>query len=145
MAKYGTSGGSGSVWDRVQEGLTNAAATVGYGLRRLTVWMKGLDRKQRTTVLSLTLAAVLLVISGIPRMAEPGGTSGSSARTDRESTSRRTCLTCLGSGKCDDCNGTGYDYVRGSGGTPIKTGCNTCHGSGDCSNSQCKNGMVPFR
>ena len=45
--------------------------------------------------------------------------------------------------KCDECGGSGYGYVRGSGGDRIKTGCNTCHGSGDCKNPKCKNGNVP--
>lgn len=145
MAKNGASGIGGRIWDQVQEGLTTAAATVGFGVRRLSVWLKGLDKKQRTTVLLLALAVVLLLITGIPRMAGTGNGGGSSGTSDRESTSTRTCLTCLGSGKCDDCKGSGYKYVRGSGGTPIKSGCNTCHGDGKCSNSQCKNGKVPFR
>lgn len=124
--------------------LTSGAAAFCFGARKLAVWFKGLNPKQRTTVLLLTLAALLILSNVLPT---PGGGSGSnggsSGSRDRVSTSTRTCLTCMGSGKCDDCGGSGYGYVRGSGGDRIKTGCNTCHGSGDCKNPKCKNGNVP--
>ena len=101
-----------------------------------------MKRVKRLLALALA-AAVLLIVIG-PRLAA-ASSGGPSSGSNRESSSTRTCLTCLGSGKCDDCNGSGYKYVRGSGGTRIKSGCNTCHGDGKCSNSQCKNGRVPFR
>ena len=132
------------LWAQLQDLLTTLAAVSVYWLRTMAVWLKGLDQKRRRLVLALALAAAVLLAVGVPRLADnPSG--GSSSRSDRESTSTRTCLTCLGSGKCDDCGGSGYKYVRGSGGTRIKSGCNTCHGDGKCSNSQCKNGKVPFR
>ena len=138
------SGGFGGLWAQIQDLLTSLAAVCVYGIRELSSWLNGLDQKQRRLVLALALAAAVLLAVGIPRLGD-SGSGGSSSGSGRESSSTRTCLTCLGSGKCDDCNGSGYKYVRGSGGTPIKSGCNTCHGDGKCSNSQCKNGKVPFR
>jgi len=129
------------LWAQIQDLLTSAAAALVFGARQLAEIWRGLNKKQRNAVLAVILA-LIVILSLLPGPAQNGG-SGSSGSSDRPSTSRRTCLTCLGSGKCDDCGGSGYSYVRGSGGDRIKTGCNTCHGSGDCKNSQCKNGMVP--
>ena len=124
--------------------LTSGAAAFCFGAHRITVWFKALKPKQRTTVLALTLAALLILTNVLPASGGGGGSSGSSSGSrDRVSTSTRTCLTCMGSGKCDECGGSGYGYVRGSGGDRIKTGCNSCHGSGDCKNPACKNGNVP--
>ena len=134
------------LWAQAQDLLTTLAAVSVYWVRALAAWLKRLDQKRRRLVLALALAAAVLLTVGVPLLTGgSSGGSGSASGSNRESSSTRTCLTCLGSGKCDDCRGSGYKYVRGSGGTLIKSGCNTCHGDGKCSNSQCKNGKVPFR
>ena len=136
--------GANTVLNLLLDLLTSGAAVLCFGARKLAVWFKALSPKRRVTVLLLTLAALLVLSNVLPTFGGGGGTGGSSSGSrDRVSTSTRTCLTCMGSGKCDECGGSGYGYVRGSGGDRIKTGCNTCHGSGDCKNPKCKNGNVP--
>ena len=142
MSSGSSPGGAGRIWNRIQDLLTTGVAGIAFGIGQLAVWLKSRNKKQRRLLMLLALAAVVLILA-LPGPGSGGGTSSRSS--DRESSSRRTCLTCLGSGKCGDCRGSGYKYVRGSGGTPIKSGCNTCRGSGKCTNSQCKNGSVPFR
>ena len=65
--------------------------------------------------------------------ANAGGGGGSGGGTvdfegnDLPEHSKLPCLTCDGSGDCDDCGGSIYVYVGGT-----RTRCNGCKGTGNC-------------
>lgn len=56
-----------------------------------------------------------------------GGTTPEFERHELPDHSKLQCITCRGSGDCDECGGSIFVYVGGA-----RTKCNKCKGSGNC-------------
>ena len=73
---------------------------------------------------------MLCAVNTTPEKSSEGGGGGiftSGREPFRPDHSKLDCLTCDGTGDCDECGGAIYVYVGGT-----RTRCNDCRGTGDC-------------